>query len=464
MTHEYERRDGLSCVTRNPANTLVNVVFVHGLAGGAYSTWNSGNAVDLRFWPESVANEHPQCCIWTLHYTARVLEWNPFAHSRTIDLLDRAAWLVTLLVQENIASKPIVFVTHSLGGVLVKQALQFAQTLGPPRWRAVWERTHAVLFLATPHIGSQLASVATVLANALRSASPVTRLFFRPSRALRNLEKNNPTLRYLTDWYKNQAQVQGIETMAFAECRPYKSVIVVDESSASPQVANCVVVPLPEDDHISIAKPPDRNHPVYRGLSNCLDELEKLARTGTAPSILPPAPLDRAAMSRLAENRRLVARLCGDWWERIMLHDASAISFFQIQPDALSNSVSLGGKSYDKDGLHSATWDSMIARVGREGNKIRLRYVWEGRHTDPDLAKFPFHGFGEFEFDETADPTVKISCGSGRFWDVNEAHPEKTRVKPTELRRIEDKNTIHTMTAGTTKQKQSLANTTRDEW
>ena len=43
MSNGYEQADGLYRVGPARTDTLVNVVFVHGLGGGAYSTWNSGD-------------------------------------------------------------------------------------------------------------------------------------------------------------------------------------------------------------------------------------------------------------------------------------------------------------------------------------------------------------------------------------------------------------------------------------
>ena len=463
MIHEYEQRDGLSCVTERPEDTLVNVLFVHGLGGGAFSTWNSGNSTELGFWPKSVAIEHPQCCVWTLHYTARILEWNPFARSSTIDLLDRAAWLAELLVLKCIPTKPIVFVAHSLGGILVKQALQFAQSLGPPQWRTVWEQTQAVLFLATPHVGSELANVSITLANAVRTANPLTSLFFRPSPALRNLKKDNPILRYLGDWYRDQVQVQGMETIAFAEGRPYFGTMIVSESSANPQIANVRAMPLPSDDHISIAKPADRTHPVHLSLGKCLREVEKRARSGGNQLFSAQAPLDQATIARMAEIRRLIARISGAWWEYIEREGVNKISFFRILPDMLFNSVLLDGNSYDGDGSRVAKWDSVIARVEKERNKIVISYLWKGLHTDPRIANLQFHGFGIFEFDEPGAGEM-VSRGGGRFWDVDEAHPEKTILKPMKLRRVLNNDDIRKMTSGSDSEIQKLVKTTISEW
>lgn len=446
MSNGYEQADGLYRVGPARTDTLVNVVFVHGLGGGAYSTWNSGDTSEIGFWPQRIAEDHPRCGIWTLHYTARILEWNPFARSRTIDLLDRAAWLLGLLEQEKISSKPIVFVSHSLGGLLVKQALQFAHSLGPANWRNVWDRTHAVLFLATPHSGSALADVGMRLTEVLKSTGPFTRIFLRPSSAIRNLEKNNPTLRYLSAWYRDQDRVQfhEIETIAFAERRPCMGLMVVDETSADPQVPNCVPIPLPGDDHISIAKPTSTKHEVYRRLSDLLAELV----------IHPPMPAwpraDSTTQRLRAESRELALRLCGKWWEYHQNIVPAQASFFSIDPDTLLDSIRLGGVSYDEQGGDVASWHSVLAKVerNRETNDVIVRYVWIGEYLKSDDAnkhEGRFNGFAEFTFKDTASSAELISTGKGQYWNVNEREPGKTELRRLELRRITNPDDIRIM-------------------
>ena len=465
MSNEYEQRDGLYRIGPANANTLVNVVFVHGLGGGAYSTWNSGDASEVGFWPQSIAADHPKCGIWTLHYTARILEWNAFARTRTIDLLDRAAWLLGLIEQEKISSKPIVFVAHSLGGLLVKQALQFSHSLGPSSWREVWDRTHSVIFLATPHSGSTLADITTRLAEVMRGTAPLTRAFLRPSPALKNLEKNNPTLRYLNAWYRDQDRVQfhDIETIAFAERRPCMGLMIVDENSSDPQVPNCIPIPLPGDDHISIAKPTTKSHDVYRRLSDMLSDL-------VSRPPMPAWPRADLTTRRLrADSRLLAMRLCGKWWERHLNMDPALVSYFSIDPDTLLESIRLGGDGYSEQGEVVSSWYSVLAWVerNRKNDDIVVRYVWNGEYLKSEGAKKhkePFNGFAEFQFKDTAVSGEMISKGTGHYWNVNEKEPWKTEFRRLELRRVVDQELIRKMESGSAADIALCIRKTLKEW
>jgi hypothetical protein len=57
-----------------------------------------------------------------------------------------------------------------------------------------------------------------------------------------------------------------------------------------------------------------------------------------------------------------------------------------------------------------------------------------------------------------------VNRGGGKFWDVDEAHPENTIVKPIQLRRVQDESAISTMTSGKEKAVRSLIKRTLLEW
>ena len=55
--------------------------------------------------------------------------------------------------------RPIILVAHSLGGVVVKEMLSLAHNSGDDRIKSVAQSTAAVVFLGTPHRGSQWAKL-----------------------------------------------------------------------------------------------------------------------------------------------------------------------------------------------------------------------------------------------------------------------------------------------------------------
>ncbi|KAL4937746.1 hypothetical protein BDV06DRAFT_226681 [Aspergillus oleicola] len=84
---------------------------------------------------------------------------------------------------------PIIFVAHSLGGILVKDALVISKAHVIPKFRSIHSDTRMVVFMGTPHRGSEMAGLATTMANITKVALQV------PNKSLlRGLEKGSEVL------------------------------------------------------------------------------------------------------------------------------------------------------------------------------------------------------------------------------------------------------------------------------
>lgn len=99
-----------------PEQPEVHVIFVHGLGGHRSRTWTNKND---QFWPGWLENSVPTARVWTYGYNAGFLQ-DPSADS--LDL--HCAKFLDACIDKVAApsSSQIVFVCHSLGGILVKQA------------------------------------------------------------------------------------------------------------------------------------------------------------------------------------------------------------------------------------------------------------------------------------------------------------------------------------------------------
>src|SRR4051794_31893158 len=163
-----------------------DVVFVHGLGGDWRETSASDPGRDETFWPKWLADALPDVNVWSLEYEASPSGWL----GATMPLVDRATDVLTTLEAEGLGRRPIVFVCHSLGGLLVKQVLRTGETLGQPEWRDVVRQVRGITFLATPHAGARLAGYVGALGHLLRASVSV-----------RELEADAPALRDLNLWF-----------------------------------------------------------------------------------------------------------------------------------------------------------------------------------------------------------------------------------------------------------------------
>ncbi|EAQ86964.1 hypothetical protein CHGG_08217 [Chaetomium globosum CBS 148.51] len=100
------------------------------------------------------------------------------------------------------ADKPIIFLCHSLGGIVVKRALTYAQTRTAHKVtheHAIFTHTHGILFFGTPHHGTPKATWLRVLKRLGAAASLGQRS--RPSALVSALEHESETLQNTADFF-----------------------------------------------------------------------------------------------------------------------------------------------------------------------------------------------------------------------------------------------------------------------
>ncbi|TVY27562.1 Subtilisin-like serine protease [Lachnellula hyalina] len=137
----------------DPANAMVDIVFIHGAQGDRITTWTKSGI----FWPKDfLLHDVPRARIFTFGYDAKVDHfWDP----SQIEIDRHAHDLVESLIKHRHRTetndRPIIFVAHSLGGLVCKIAVVMAET--SPDKDIVAKRTHGIIFFGTPHEGSSQA-------------------------------------------------------------------------------------------------------------------------------------------------------------------------------------------------------------------------------------------------------------------------------------------------------------------
>ena len=172
---------------------IADVVFVHGLQGHPRRTWQSkanpksgkrprkflkpfsrAETEELApddlppFWPEDMlARDFNQVRILTFGYDSKVTkEFTAPSSKNGIFQHGNSFMRAVGRARVGCRQRPIVFVAHSLGGLVVKQALiEARKQTHDLDLLDIYNSTHAVIFFGTPHRGSDLASWGLLLSN-----------------------------------------------------------------------------------------------------------------------------------------------------------------------------------------------------------------------------------------------------------------------------------------------------------
>lgn len=169
----------------------VDLIFVHGLnpvnhEGHALRTWTHTSGV---CWPRdllpSYVGPNARISVFSYNSNAAFATSSATVSDHADSLLDR---LQALRQQSDVAhlrrsdpnedSIPIIFVAHSLGGLVVKKALVRAQA-NERLYGSIPRSTRGLVFFGTPHHGGNGVGAGKIAANALKlfTGSPKNDIF-----------------------------------------------------------------------------------------------------------------------------------------------------------------------------------------------------------------------------------------------------------------------------------------------
>jgi Putative serine esterase (DUF676) len=236
-------------------------VFVHGLnplnrQNHAFDTWTHESGV---FWPTDLLGEDlPHARIWVYGYNSQVAY-----EAEEARIKDHANVLLDRLQrQRRDASQgdslPIIFIGHSLGGLVIKQAL--LNSRDNSSYSSILEATYGLVFFSCPHRGSHGVEPGQIAANVAR--------FLSQDKARNDLldclKTNSLFTQEATERFRHQLERYNV--ISFYETRPMLvpkagvfrralSGIVVDRDSAVLNLSGDREVQLPLNaDHSSICK------------------------------------------------------------------------------------------------------------------------------------------------------------------------------------------------------------------
>ncbi|CAD5206128.1 unnamed protein product [Bursaphelenchus okinawaensis] len=136
----------------------LDIVFVHGFRGSVFRTWRQkdqlGGGKTTQYWPMEWLPGDIQAPvrILAIDYATKFLRFGKVSDR----IQDRSQTFQQSLSSVGVGDRPILFICHSMGGLLIKQML-----LDNPEF---FKKTVGVVFMATPHRGSPVvAYIHTIL-------------------------------------------------------------------------------------------------------------------------------------------------------------------------------------------------------------------------------------------------------------------------------------------------------------
>jgi hypothetical protein len=184
--------------------------------------------------------------------------------------------------------RPLIFICHGLGGIIVKRALAFSNTSRAKQVqhrRSIFTSTFAILFLGTPHDGLYISESKTAIRGSGHSEYVPFSDFFLNPEVLQDINDQFAPLakRFAIYCFWEQLKTSMIDGTYY----------IVDRESAVPQWTNVEQAGI-EGDHSHLCKFSDAGDPGFRLILAALKRYTRLA-----PEVI---------RERWSEDRKLLKR------------------------------------------------------------------------------------------------------------------------------------------------------------
>ncbi|KAK1758143.1 hypothetical protein QBC47DRAFT_373805 [Echria macrotheca] len=251
---------GLIVLYEPPASETPNldITLVHGLKGHAWNTFareetlpdsrGIGNPCWMRDeLPSQLRTRGIFPRLLTYGYNANV--WGETVEG---DISEPVVTLCELLKSEREGDpeRPLIFIAHSLGGLVSKQAIVEISKTSAPSQNSIWIK--GCIFLGVPHNGAKLADWAGILAPLVGNFGGLVQ-----TGKIKNLEQKCEILNRISDEFRQVRHAHNIPVLSCYETKKISRVysrLVVEKESAILSYENCPS-PLPVDtNHVDMVR------------------------------------------------------------------------------------------------------------------------------------------------------------------------------------------------------------------
>ncbi|KFY10411.1 hypothetical protein V492_05039 [Pseudogymnoascus sp. VKM F-4246] len=224
-----------------PDTNSIDIVVVHGLNGTSHGTWTHENG---NLWLEDLAKDFPGARVFTYGYASEIYFTRGTGNIGTFSL-----GLLNDLkggrISKTDQARPIIFICHSMGGIVVKNALITAK-LDDRDFGTITKSVVGIAFLATPHRGSSQAEFPALLASAVNITLTGTSRYVGSMRSdlIKSLEKDSEGLNDISTNFRNQMRDIKIASFTEQDKMPPANKLIVDGFSGIMGIPDERIVPM----------------------------------------------------------------------------------------------------------------------------------------------------------------------------------------------------------------------------
>ncbi|KAH8669922.1 hypothetical protein BGZ61DRAFT_483227 [Ilyonectria robusta] len=372
----------------------VDIIFIHGLMGHREKTWRGtdDDGRKLEPWPKALLpSKIPNSRIFTFGYDAHVFNLNDQGKVSVKAIRDHAKELVASVeherTQTNTAGRPMIFVCHSLGGLVCKDAILFsAQRRDREDLMDFSQHTAGIIFMGTPHRGSAIADYATRFSSLVGSFKQTN------PKLLQVLQRESDTLhRIHDDFYdlvngrRNSIDQHKISVICFWEelPSPNAGLIVPKESAVLPGFADRGI----HANHKNMAKFISESDPGYQAFVQELNAIiSKVTQWTTVPRGI-TSRVQHGQTSPILPTHTSTTASNGPWF----LLPYSRNEFFVGRSSTLQQLNSWLGSPLENRhrGIHKRAALHGLGGVGK--TQVVIEWAYEMRQRDDGLSIFWVH-------------------------------------------------------------------------
>jgi protein SERAC1 len=237
----------------------LDVVFLHGITGDGVTTWSIGSVAET-YWPRWLAEDHPSINVYSASYDSSL--FTKALSGEGASIVDLATMQLDHLRTRSSPAPGVIFITHSLGGLIIKQMLRKCADSANPETKALLGCVKGIAFIGTPHQGAGAAKTLDVVMHKLLS------------KAAKQLAYGEEQLVDLSEWFRSWIGTSKVPILAYYETKKTNGVKVVDKITANPNVLGCDPIAIASD-HIDICKPSSRQAQLYKSISKFVADASK---------------------------------------------------------------------------------------------------------------------------------------------------------------------------------------------